>query len=203
VRKLDVEGWIKLKWKSNAEVKINCAMWNERIDGLAISHSPTPLPEQEQMRALEAKEMESSSKIDLKDVSWWMSIKYAYRHGALLTTTLSKERCTSLATKRRLSQTTRGQDWRGCGPSEKHIFSKHVYQRYETQHTKYNTNTKTNGAQSSIKVRLIPLKEISSQAWRPAKRPWINSHDPKPIMSPHTFMNLYQTHKKKNKNEKK
>jgi hypothetical protein len=44
-------------------------MRNEQIDGLAINHSPTPLPKQKQMRALEAKEMESSSKIDLKDVS--------------------------------------------------------------------------------------------------------------------------------------
>jgi hypothetical protein len=30
------------------------------------------------MQILDAKEMESSSKIDLKDVSWWMSIKNAY-----------------------------------------------------------------------------------------------------------------------------
>jgi hypothetical protein len=29
------------------------------------------------MQILDAKEMESSSKITLKDVSWWMSIKYA------------------------------------------------------------------------------------------------------------------------------
>jgi hypothetical protein len=43
------------------------------------------------MRALDAEEMESSSKIDLKDVSWWMSIKYACRLGALITTRLSKE----------------------------------------------------------------------------------------------------------------
>jgi len=199
MRKLDVEGWIKLKWKRNAELKVNCAMWNEQIDGLAISHNPAPLPKQEQMRALEAKEMESSSKIDLKDVSWWMFIKNAYRHGALVTTTLSKERCTSPATKIKLSQTTWGQDWRGCGPFhlKKHIFSKHVYQKYETQHTKYNTNTETNVAQSSIKIRHVPLKEISSQAWCPTKRPWINSHDPKPIMSPHTFMTLYQNPPKK------
>jgi hypothetical protein len=55
---------------------------------------------------------------------------------------------------------------KGCGPFhlKKHIFSKHVYQKYETQHTKYNTNTETNVAQSSIKIRHVPLKEISSQA---------------------------------------
>jgi len=29
------------------------------------------------MQALDAKEMESSFKIDLRDVSWWMSIKDA------------------------------------------------------------------------------------------------------------------------------
>jgi hypothetical protein len=31
------------------------------------------------MQVLDAKEMESSSKIDLRDVSWWMSIKEACR----------------------------------------------------------------------------------------------------------------------------
>jgi hypothetical protein len=41
-------------------------------------------------------EMESSSKIDLKDVSWWMSIKDAYKLGVLITTKLSKEKCISL-----------------------------------------------------------------------------------------------------------
>jgi hypothetical protein len=41
----------------------------EQIDGLAINHSPTPLPKQEQMQALGVEEMESSSKMNLKDVS--------------------------------------------------------------------------------------------------------------------------------------
>ncbi len=54
-------------------------MRNEWIDGLATNHSPVPLPKQEQMGALDVEEMESSSKIDLRDVSWWMSIKDAYR----------------------------------------------------------------------------------------------------------------------------
>jgi hypothetical protein len=43
-------------------------MQNERIDGLATNHSPASLPKQKRMRALHAKEMESFSKIDLKDV---------------------------------------------------------------------------------------------------------------------------------------
>jgi hypothetical protein len=50
------------------------------------------------MQVLDFKEMESSSKIDLKDVSWWMSIKDACRLKALVTAKLSKERCISLAT---------------------------------------------------------------------------------------------------------
>jgi len=36
------------------------------------------------MRTLDAKEMELSSKIDLRDVSWWMSIKEAYGPRALV-----------------------------------------------------------------------------------------------------------------------
>jgi hypothetical protein len=44
-------------------------MKNEWINGLATNHNLTPLPEQEQMWALNAKEMESSSKINLRDVS--------------------------------------------------------------------------------------------------------------------------------------
>jgi hypothetical protein len=52
-------------------------MRNERIDDLATNHSFAPLLKQKQMWALDVKEMESLSKIDLKDVSWWMSIKDA------------------------------------------------------------------------------------------------------------------------------
>jgi hypothetical protein len=52
------------------------------------------------MPALEVKEMESSSKIDLRDVSW-MSIKNGYKHGALVIAKLSKERCISLITRGR------------------------------------------------------------------------------------------------------
>jgi hypothetical protein len=43
------------------------------------------------MRILDVEEMESSSKIKLKDVSWWMSIKEACRPGAQVTTTFLKE----------------------------------------------------------------------------------------------------------------
>jgi len=30
-------------------MKVKCAMQNEQIDSLSTNHSPTPLPEQEQM----------------------------------------------------------------------------------------------------------------------------------------------------------
>jgi hypothetical protein len=52
------------------------------------------------MRALDAENMESSSKIDLRDVSWWMSVKDAYRLGALIIARVSKERCISLAARK-------------------------------------------------------------------------------------------------------
>ncbi len=48
-------------------MKIKCVMWIEQIDGLTINHSPNPLSEQKQMQALDVKEMESSSKINLKN----------------------------------------------------------------------------------------------------------------------------------------
>jgi hypothetical protein len=47
------------------------------------------------MRAQNAKEMELYSKINLKDVSWWMSIKNAYRPGAPVIAKFSKEGCIS------------------------------------------------------------------------------------------------------------
>jgi hypothetical protein len=43
--------------------------------------------------------MKSSSKINLKDVSWWMSIKDACRTEAPVIARLSKEGCISLATR--------------------------------------------------------------------------------------------------------
>jgi hypothetical protein len=60
-------------------MKIKCVMQNEQIDGLAINHSPAPLFEQKWMLTLDVEEMESCSKINLKDVLWWMSIKDAYK----------------------------------------------------------------------------------------------------------------------------
>jgi len=47
------------------------------------------------MQVLFIEEMESSSNIDLKDVSWWMSIKDAYRPKVPITIKLSKEGCIS------------------------------------------------------------------------------------------------------------
>jgi hypothetical protein len=55
------------------------------------------------MRPLDVEEMESSSKIDIKDVSCWMSIKDAYRLGALIIAKFSKKRCIFLAMGGRLS----------------------------------------------------------------------------------------------------
>jgi hypothetical protein len=74
-------------------------MRNEWIDGLATDHSHVPLPEQKQMEALDVEEMKSSSKIDLRDVLWWMSIIDACRLEVLEIIKLSKERCISLAAK--------------------------------------------------------------------------------------------------------
>jgi len=78
MKRLNVEGWIKLKWKHNVKMKIKCAMQNELIDDLAINYCLDPLLEQEQMRALITKGMKLSFKIDLKDVSWWMFIDFEH-----------------------------------------------------------------------------------------------------------------------------
>jgi len=48
------------------------------------------------MCVLDFEEMESSSKIDMKDMSWWVSIKEAHTPRALVITRLSKEGCISL-----------------------------------------------------------------------------------------------------------
>jgi len=50
------------------------------------------------MQALDAKEMNSSFKIDLKDVLWWMVIKDAYKPGFTVIVRFSKEGCISLVT---------------------------------------------------------------------------------------------------------
>ncbi len=96
LRKLNVEGWIKSRRKWNVEVKVKCVMWNKLIDDLTTNHSLALLLEQEQMQVLDAKEMESSSKIDIRDVSWWMPIKDACRHWVPISARLFKEGCISL-----------------------------------------------------------------------------------------------------------
>jgi hypothetical protein len=58
------------------------------------------------MLVLDVKEMESSSKIHIRDVSRWMSIKDAYRLGASITVRLSKEGCISLVIRGRPSHIT-------------------------------------------------------------------------------------------------
>jgi len=116
VKRLNVKSWIKPRWKCNVKAKVDCAMRNKWIDGLAINHSLAPLPKQEQMWALDAKEMESSSKINLKDVSWWLSIKKTCRPRVSITTRLSKEGCISLTAKVRPFNVTHKDDWSKCGP---------------------------------------------------------------------------------------
>jgi len=116
VRRLDVNGWIKLRWKCNVEVKIECVMWNEQINGLTTNYSLAPLFKQKQMQTLEAQEIESSSKIDLKDVLCQMSIKDAYTFRALVSFKFSKEGCISLVIGGRPSCVTCKHDWSDCDP---------------------------------------------------------------------------------------
>jgi len=171
VRRLNVKGLIKSRKKCNPKMQIECAMQNKWINGLTINHNPTPLLEQKRMWVLKVKEMESSSKINLKDVSWWMSIKDTYRLVASVIAKLSKERCIPLAEGGRLSWTTQRHDWRRCGPlstwetySSKTCLMKiwnleHKYGTIQTQLLK-----KIDGAQSSINKWFIPPKEINIRA---------------------------------------
>jgi hypothetical protein len=48
------------------------------------------------MQALDVEEIESLSKIDVRDVSWWMSIRNVGRPITLVTAKLSKGGCISL-----------------------------------------------------------------------------------------------------------
>jgi hypothetical protein len=43
---MHAKGLIELRQKCNIEVKVECAMWNEQIDGLTINHNHAPLLEQ-------------------------------------------------------------------------------------------------------------------------------------------------------------
>jgi hypothetical protein len=105
-----------LRQKCKIEVKVECVMQNKQIDVVTTDHSPTPLPEQERMQALDVEEMESSSKIDLRDVLWWMSIKNACRLEVPIIAKRSKEGCISLAVGRKLSHVTHKHDKSRCGP---------------------------------------------------------------------------------------
>jgi len=62
------------------------------------------------MWALDVEEMESSFKIDLRDVSWWKSIKDACKPKALVIAKFSKKGCISLATRRRPFHVAREHD---------------------------------------------------------------------------------------------
>jgi hypothetical protein len=88
--------------KCNDKMNVKCAMQNEWIDGLTTNHNHAPLPEQKQMRVLDAKEIKSFSKIDLKDVSWWKSIKNVFRPKASIITKLSKKKVYILSYKRKV-----------------------------------------------------------------------------------------------------
>jgi hypothetical protein len=43
-----------------------------------------PCSNKNECKPIDVEEMESSSKIDMRDVSWWMSIKKTCRPGALV-----------------------------------------------------------------------------------------------------------------------
>jgi hypothetical protein len=131
----------KIRCQGLNQTKTKTQHWNESkmCDAKQINkwpttnHSPTPLPKQEWMWILNVKEMESSSKIDLKDVSWWKSIKDTYRLRVSITTRLSKERCISLATRGRPSHIAHKHDWSKCAlapPPRNIFFQKQIYWKY-------------------------------------------------------------------------
>jgi hypothetical protein len=71
------------------------------------------------MRALDTEKMESSFKINLRDVSWWMSIKDVYRPRVPVTIRPLKEECISLVVGGRPSHMIKA----GVGPLNlKNIF---------------------------------------------------------------------------------
>jgi hypothetical protein len=59
---------------------------------------------------MDVEEMESSSKIDLKDVLWWMFIRNACRPRVLVTTRFSKKKSISLIVGGRTSHATHKHD---------------------------------------------------------------------------------------------
>jgi hypothetical protein len=62
------------------------------------------------MWVLDVEEMKSFSKIDLKDVSWWMSFEDACKPHVSIIAKLSKERCNFLITGGRLSEAAQKHD---------------------------------------------------------------------------------------------
>ncbi len=109
------------------------------------------------MLTLDDEKMESSSKINLNNVLWCMSIKDAYRHDALVIARLSKKRCISLDVGRRPFCTAHNHDWSKCGcPSTWETYSSitnlskilNLEHKYEA--TKAQLFKKVDGAQSSI-----------------------------------------------------
>jgi hypothetical protein len=129
--------------------------------------------------------MELSSKIDLKDVLWWMSIKDAYRPRAPIIARLSKVGCISLVTRGRPSCATHKHVWSRCGPFltwKKYSSKTGVLKIWNLDH-KYKTTRaqllrKIDGAQSSVERKHIPPKDIDSQTWHLTKGSWKDSHDP-------------------------
>jgi len=59
--------------------------------------------------------MESPSKTDLRDVSWWMSINYACKPRVPITPTFLKEGCISLVARRRSFRISCKHNWSKCG----------------------------------------------------------------------------------------
>jgi hypothetical protein len=107
-----------------------------------------------------------SSKIDLKDVSWWKSIKDAYKPRALIITKLSKKGYISLHVGGKPFHIACKHDGNKCGPfstySSKTGLSKirNLKHKYET--TKAQFPRKMDGAQSSIKRGPLPSKDMNS-----------------------------------------
>jgi hypothetical protein len=69
--------------------------------------------------------------------------------------------------------------------SSKILLSKIWNMEHNYGATKTHFPKNVNGAQSCKDKTFIPPKEIKSWAWYFVKGPWINSHDLRPIMSPH------------------
>jgi hypothetical protein len=74
---------------------------------------------------------------------------------------------------------------------------------YKYKVTRTQFPRKTNGAQSSINKMFIPPKKIGSWVKHLVNGPWRNSHDPRPIMSPHTCIIFLLKPTKKIKRKKK